>query len=175
MNTQILNLNSERALSQRVTGLERSAQKMIEIADKYDHPDASDRNYSAYGRGVDLFKATNFFLAAESFSEALEYWPEDPQALFALGNCYDEMGKPRKAEHCFRTFLKLSPPEKLPDVHYNLGNSLYDQNDFEAAIELLSGLVHDWRFLFCGRGRWSFFCSHFGYYRFGCRRGDDDE
>ena len=109
---------------------------MIEIADKSDHPDASDRNHSAYGDGVEHFKATNFYLAARSFSEALEYWPEDPQAWFALGSCYDEMGKPRKAEHCFRTSLEHSPPEKFPDVCYNLGNSLYDQNDFDAAIEL---------------------------------------
>lgn len=109
---------------------------MIELADKSEHPDASDRNHSAYLRGVEHFKATNFHLAAESFSEALEYWPADPQAWFALGNCYDEMGKPRKAEHCFRTSLEHSSPEKLPDVYYNLGNSLYDQTNFDAAIEL---------------------------------------
>lgn len=109
---------------------------MIKNLDNTGHVNASDLNHSAYLHGVEHFKATNFYLAAQSFSEALEYWPDDPQAWFALGNCYDKIGKPRKAEHCFRTSLKHSPPEKVSDVHYNLGNSLYDRNDFDAAIEL---------------------------------------
>ena len=108
---------------------------MIAIADNTGHPDASDRNHSAYLCGVEHYKATNFYLAAQSFSEALEYWLEDSQAWFALGNCYDEMGSPRKAEQCFRAALEHSPPKKLPDVYYNLGNSLYDQNQFAAAID----------------------------------------
>ena len=78
---------------------------MIEIVDNTGNLDANDRNHSAYLRGVEHYKATNFYLAAQSFSEALGYWLEDPQAWFALGNCYDEMGKPKKAERCFRTAL----------------------------------------------------------------------
>lgn len=108
---------------------------MIEIVDNTGHLDANDLNHSAYLRGVEHFKATNYYLAAQSFSEALGYWLEDPQAWFALGNCYDAMGKPKDAERCFRTALDHSPPEKMPDVHYNLGNSLYDQGRFLTAVD----------------------------------------
>ena len=66
------------------------------------------------------------------------YWPLDPQAWFALGNCYDELNKPGKAEQCFRKSLKYSPSEKLPDVYFNLGNSLYDQSKLTEAAEFYS-------------------------------------
>ncbi len=80
-------------------------QYMIEIADKSEHPDARDLNHAAYGRGIECKKATNFYLAIQAFTESLGYWPQDPQAWFALGVCYDEILKPSKGEYSCRKAL----------------------------------------------------------------------
>ena len=116
---------------------------MIEIPDNSEHPDASDLNHAAYGRGCEHFDATNYYMAASEFSKALEYWPEDWQAWFALGNCWDEALKPKKAESCFRKSLEFSPPEKEPNAYYNLSNSLYDQSRYEEAIECFELVPED--------------------------------
>jgi len=98
-------------------------------------PNASDLNHEAYKDGCKHYNSENFSRAKHAFETALEYWPLDPQAWFALGNCYDELKKPNKAESCFRKALKYSSPEKESDAYYNLGNSLYDQGKFNQAIK----------------------------------------
>ena len=103
--------------------------------DKSELPEASDLNHKSYGEGVTLYKEGNFQRAKRAFEESLEYWPEDPQAWFALGNCFDEMKKPSKAENCFRSALVYAQEEKKSDVYFNLGNSLYDQEKLDEAIE----------------------------------------
>ena len=109
---------------------------MIELTDKSEHPDRSDLNHSAYVEGCARYKVQNFYLAADSFTEALEYWPEDPQAWMALGNCFDEIGKPKKAEFCYRRSVEYSPEDAKPKVQYNLANSIFDQDRFDEAIAL---------------------------------------
>jgi len=109
---------------------------MIELTDKSGHSDSVDLNHAAYGRGCVHYKATNYYLAADEFVESLDYWPEDPQAWMALGNCYDEIGKPRKAEYCYRRSVELSPENDKPKVQYNLANSIFDQERLEEAISL---------------------------------------
>jgi len=96
---------------------------------------ASDLNDKAYKSGCKNYNRGLYKNAAKDFIESLEYWPEDPQAWFALGNCFDELNKPTKAEKCFRTSLQFTEPNKQSDVLYNLGNSLLDQSKFEKAIE----------------------------------------
>ncbi len=97
-------------------------------------PEASDHNHKVYGEGTESYKSGKYSRAINSFKEALEYWPLDPQAWFALGNCYDEVNKPRKAEKSYRKALKYSPSNKHSEIYFNLGNSLYDQKSFEEAI-----------------------------------------
>ena len=104
-------------------------------AEKSMLPEASDLNHKSYGDGVAHYKEGNFKRAKQAFEEALEYWPEDPQAWFALGNCFDELNKPAKAEECFRKALTYTKEEKKSDVYFNLGNSLYDQAKLNEAIE----------------------------------------
>lgn len=111
---------------------------MIDITDKSGHADSAGLNHAAYGRGCEHYQATNYYMAANSFVESLEYWPEDPQAWMALGNCFDEIGKPKKAEYCYRRSVELSPVKDKPKVQYNLANSLFDQDRFEEAISLYS-------------------------------------
>lgn len=95
---------------------------------------ATDPNHVAYARGDKLFKQGRFGPAAKWFHVALEEWPQDWQALWALGNCFSEMKKPRKAEMCFRNALELAPPNDRPKITFNLGNALFDQRRFREAI-----------------------------------------
>ena len=97
-------------------------------------PQASDLNHKAYKSGCEHYKRGHYKKAAKAFSESLEYWPEDPQAWFALGNCHDELNKPKKAEACFRKSLRFTATDRQPDVLFNLGNSLLDQGKIEEAI-----------------------------------------
>lgn len=96
---------------------------------------ASEFNHEAYKIGIENFNLGQFKKAAKAFTESLEYWSEDSQAWFALGDCYDELNKPAKAEKCFRKSLQFTPPDMQSDALYNLGNSLLDQAKFEEAIE----------------------------------------
>ena len=95
---------------------------------------ASEFNHEAYKTGCENYKHGQFKKAAKAFTEALEYWPEDPQAWFALGNSFDELNKPAKAEKCFRESLLFATAKTQSDVLFNLGNSLLDQAKFEEAI-----------------------------------------
>jgi len=97
--------------------------------------EASELNHNYYCDGVEYFKKADFKKAKNSFKSAIEYWPEDPQAWFALGNCYDELKRPLKAERCFRRALQFTTDKDPSDIYYNLGNALYDQNKLSEASE----------------------------------------
>ena len=108
---------------------------MKRYTEKSSSPESSELNHSYYKEGCDHFRQGNFKRASKAFSAALEYWPEDGQAWLALGNCYDELNKPKRAEECYRNSLKYSEAKDASGAHYNLGNSLYDQERFDEAIE----------------------------------------
>lgn len=93
-----------------------------------------DPNQVAYIRGDKLFKQGRFGPAAKWFAVAIEEWSEDWQALWALGNCYSELKKPKKAESCFREALSWAPEKDQPPIIYNLANALFDQQKFQDAI-----------------------------------------
>lgn len=101
-------------------------------------PQASDLNHAAYKEGCAHYNQGNYSKAKQSFKTALEYWQEDPQAWYALGNCYDELNKPNKAEECFKKSLEYTVSEDQSDVLFNLGNSLFDQNKLSGAIACYS-------------------------------------
>jgi Tfp pilus assembly protein PilF len=98
------------------------------------NPQASDLNHKAYIRGCKHFDNGSYIEAAKSFQSALEYWPRDPQAWLALGNCYDELQNPVKAEEYFRRALQYCSNENRGDITYNLGNALMDQRKNGEAI-----------------------------------------
>ncbi len=93
-----------------------------------------DPNHAAYLKGDMLFRQRKFVNACEQFKIAIEEWPEDWQAMWALGNCYAELRKPRKAEAQFKAAIALAPADELPNLHFNLGNSLFDQGKYDAAV-----------------------------------------
>ena len=97
-----------------------------------------DPNHVAYLKGDNLWKKGCFKEAAQCFLVALAEWPEDYQAYWALGNCYSELGKPRKAEQSFRQAIALCPNADKITLLFNLANTLFDQKRYVSAIKLYS-------------------------------------
>lgn len=93
-----------------------------------------DPNHAAYLKGDKLFKQGKFVDATAQFKIAIEEWPEDWQAMWALGNCFTELKRPRKAEEQFQAAILLAAADELPNLHFNLGNALFDQGKYDAAI-----------------------------------------
>ena len=103
---------------------------------KSDHPDSSALNHECYQRGCELFLARRYNKAKLEFKEALAYWPQDPQAWMALGNCDDALNHPKAAERSFRRALQYCQDADRHGILFNLANSLLDQALYDAAIEL---------------------------------------
>ncbi len=61
---------------------------------------------------------------------------KDSQTWMALGNCHDELNKPKAAEECFRRALQYCSGKDRDGICFNLANSLLDQERFEDAMEL---------------------------------------
>lgn len=99
---------------------------------------ARDPNHAAYVKGDALCKQGNFKEAAQFFLTAIEEWPEDYQALWALGNCYTALKKPRKAEEAFRKAIAVGDSQVRYELLFNLANVLFDQKRFTEAIALYS-------------------------------------
>lgn len=94
-----------------------------------------DPNHAAYLKGDKLFKQGKFVDAAAQFKIAIHEWPEDWQAMWALGNCFAELKKHRKAEEQFKAAIALAPNDELPNLYFNLGNALFDQGKYIEAVE----------------------------------------
>lgn len=107
---------------------------MRKKSDKSQLAEASDLNHASYVDGDNYYKQGSYTQAKHAFEVSLEYWPEDPEAWLALGNCFDELKKPLKAENCYKKSLSYAKEKMKQDVYYNLGNSLYDQAKFDEAI-----------------------------------------
>jgi len=104
--------------------------------EKSEIPLASESNHEAYKLGCVSYEQGRFSEAKALFQEALDFWPEDFDAWWALGNCYDELDKPNKAEDCYRKSLELGNGKNESELLFNLGNSLLDQQRYSEAIEI---------------------------------------
>lgn len=91
-----------------------------------------DGNHSWYVIGDAFFKMGDFAMAAQAFRRALRCWQGDAEALMALGNSYSEMQRPKLAARCLRKAIPLSP-KRAADCRFNLGNALFDMQNYEAA------------------------------------------
>jgi len=109
-------------------------------SEKSKTPAASDSNHESYKQGCAAFDAGRFTEAKALFQEALSYWEGDADAWWALANCYDELGKPKKSEECFRKSLALSDDKHKPELLYNLGNSLLDQERYSEAVDVYKNI-----------------------------------
>jgi tetratricopeptide (TPR) repeat protein len=57
---------------------------------------------------------------------------------WALGNCFTELKKPRKAEQSFRQAIALCTNADKTALLFNLANVLFDQKRYASAIALYS-------------------------------------
>ena len=96
----------------------------------------NDPNHAAYLDGLKKYEAHRYADAARDFLVALEEWPEDWMAMHALGNCYSETKKLRKAEKWFRLAIDNAPVKDQAKLAYNLGNALFDQQRYHEAIQM---------------------------------------
>ncbi|MCW7541257.1 tetratricopeptide repeat protein [Aquabacterium sp. A7-Y] len=107
----------------------------------------SDANHAWYCVGDARSRLRDFAGARDAFRKALRIWPQDAEALFAIGTCYDELGKPKLAERCFRNCLSLmdangAPRAWLKDAAlFNLANALFDQGKYRDAADLYKKLA----------------------------------
>jgi Flp pilus assembly protein TadD len=67
----------------------------------------SDERLRVYTEdGINLFQHGNYLDAHESFQAALTLKPQDPDLLYNLGACYDQLGDNAKAENHYRACLQ---------------------------------------------------------------------
>lgn len=101
-----------------------------------------DRNHAWYTAGDIFFRQHKFLEAISAFQKSLRTRPDDVDALMAIGNCYDELKRPKLAERYFRRALDLneSGEEQTCQVLFNLANALFDQRRFKEAAELYQKL-----------------------------------
>lgn len=98
------------------------------------------RNHAWYCVGGAYFKLGKFDLAVAGFEKALRADPSDVACLWALGNCFDALGKPKLAERRLRLALDLKPiGREKAAILVNLGNSLTDQGRWAEAISCYQG------------------------------------
>jgi Flp pilus assembly protein TadD len=89
----------------------------------------------SYQRGVRLMAEHQVEAAIAAFQEALKLRPDDAPIWKALGVASASQGDYQKAEEPFRKACSLNP--RLPDACLYLGRTLYLQDRFESALEIL--------------------------------------
>jgi tetratricopeptide (TPR) repeat protein len=97
---------------------------------------AWDANHAWYCVGNAEFNLENYKDAAAAYRRAYKADPNDVQSLWAIGNCYDAMKRPKLAERVFRKALQVDGIEEKDRaaLSVNLGTALLDQKRFlEAA------------------------------------------
>ncbi|MFZ6769982.1 hypothetical protein ACO0LM_23250 [Undibacterium sp. Di26W] len=93
-----------------------------------------DANHAWYIIGDIFYKKAEYGLATDAFKKALAHWPNDLDAMIAVGNCYSENEMLNEAENFLRESKKLFPASST--ITYNLANSLFDQGKYLAAIKM---------------------------------------
>lgn len=104
-----------------------------------------DKNHAWYCVGDIFFRQKNFEAAKNAFKRSVDYRPDDEDALEAVGNCYDELKRPKLAERYFRRALDVSThtikASERAAITFNLANALFDQGRLDEAIELYKQLT----------------------------------
>jgi len=99
----------------------------------------SDANHAWYVIG-DLFSTKRRpDLAVAAFRKSVRSRPRDAEALWALGNAYSELARPALAERYLRAALR-NARGNAAQIRYNLGNALYDQKKYSAAVAIYKSI-----------------------------------
>ena len=98
-------------------------------------PYTIDHNHSWYLVGDIFFKLGKFDASLDAFKRSIRSRKDDWQALWAIADCYSEMGRPVFAERYFKRALQHSDVAHKRELQYNIGNALFDQGKFDASIK----------------------------------------
>jgi len=94
------------------------------------------QHMACYARADELFKSGRLREAIKAFRSALVLEPNDTDTLWALADCFSELGKAHKAERLYRAALIRADRSERGDLLYNLANALLDQRRPIAALVL---------------------------------------
>ena len=103
-------------------------------------PYRTSANHSWYAVGDILFLKMDYKNAVIAFKKALRSRTDDYQALWAIANCYSCLTKPVFAERYFRKAIQYAPKEEHESLRYDLGNALFDQQNYAEAIRLYTSI-----------------------------------
>ena len=94
----------------------------------------SKAHLASYAEADALYRAGEVLSALEKFRNALQLAPGDVDTLWALGDCYSDLGRPRKAENFYRKARIGVGRKRRGDLVYNIANALLDQCRPAAAL-----------------------------------------
>lgn len=94
----------------------------------------SDANHAWYRVGEIFYKQGKYREALDAFRKGLRTRPEDAYALWAIADCYSDMGRPKLAERYYRKAKALAGQEWA--LTYDIGSCLFDQGRYREAIAL---------------------------------------
>jgi Flp pilus assembly protein TadD len=86
--------------------------------------------------GLERFRRGDFEGASESYRDAVEADPEDPQAYLGLGSVYLRLERLGEAGRAFRRAIAITPDD--PMAHVGLGQTLKLSGDPDGAIASLN-------------------------------------
>ena len=99
-----------------------------------------DRTWEAhlacYAEADALYRAGEVLRALKLFRNALILAPGDVDTLWAIGDCYTDLAKPRRAEGFYRRARAGAAWRERGDLLYNIANALLDQRRPAAALRL---------------------------------------
>lgn len=99
-------------------------------------PYVIDGNHAWYIIGDIFYKKKRLAESIMAFRRSIRCYKGDAEAAWALGNSYSALNRPRLAERYFRKGLGLALENDRPKLIYNLGNTLFDQGKYSAAINM---------------------------------------
>jgi tetratricopeptide (TPR) repeat protein len=103
----------------------------------------TDQNHSWYLVGSAFYKMNDLRRALSAYQKALEAWPGDVEAMWALANCHSERGHPEQAAKILKRAIVLAPRNQA--LKYNYANALFDLGQYEQAIKLYQQLLRSKR------------------------------
>lgn len=98
-------------------------------------PYSVNLNHGWYVIGDIHYRMGRFRDAMDAFRKSLNADKKDAQALWAIANCYSALQSPSLAERYLRKALRLASTTDRPKITYDLGNALFDQKKYPAALK----------------------------------------
>ena len=96
-----------------------------------------------YSCGDALYKQGEYKSAIKEFEKALFFASGDSDTLWAIGDCFSELGYPKDAEMSYREALQSCREKKRVDLIYNIANALFDQMKYKEAIKLYESIPYN--------------------------------